>query len=435
MQPLGQGRKLGYQIRRSGQITVNHTGDDGDRQAGGAQPFYTVMSSGPQSGTSIVDTPHYAAATIAFVSATKKITDSANLLASVKTGDTIRIRGSGSNDGAYTVATGNVAGEIVTTEALVNENAGAYITLCKRTAPSNNMVYDELTKLYWRRYTTKAEKVGAASGGKLAWYDATLCYMLHPAAADLAMNAANKTLKIVGGAAEAPKFWSGQLLEFAGFATGGAGKTNNRPGGFRVVSVTVNGADLDIVLWTGFVVTPMVLTGTTTNGNKIIAGLASTTGLRIGMAISGSGVGAASVIATIDSATQVTGTVNSTSSGTVSVTFTTLATEAAGGSRSIKVVCQTMFAYIAACNVAGVGGYSDWRAPYDAEMVAIRDMEQPTAAPNAAAFPSWPTDDYVWSATTIPPNASYAMVVLFDGGYMTYGFKATPYYVALLRGA
>jgi hypothetical protein len=61
--------------------------------------------------------------------------------------------------------------------------------------------------------------------------------------------------------------------------------------------------------------------GTTTNGNKIISGLATTADLVIGQEITGTGVGAASVIASIDSATQITGTVNSTASATVSVTF------------------------------------------------------------------------------------------------------------------
>jgi len=64
-----------------------------------------------------------------------------------------------------------------------------------------------------------------------------------------------------------------------------------------------------------------VMAGGTTNGNKIIAGLPSTVGLVVGMAITGTGVGAGSVIATIDSSVQVTGTVNSTATATVTITF------------------------------------------------------------------------------------------------------------------
>jgi hypothetical protein len=62
-------------------------------------------------------------------------------------------------------------------------------------------------------------------------------------------------------------------------------------------------------------------TGTTHNGTKVIDGLTDTSQMVPGMEITGTGVGAASVIATIDSATQITGTVNSTASGTVTVTF------------------------------------------------------------------------------------------------------------------
>lgn len=71
----------------------------------------------------------YTAATIAFVAATKKITDSANGLAIFKTGDIILVSGSTSNDGTYTVATGGVAAEIVVAEALTNEGAGATVII------------------------------------------------------------------------------------------------------------------------------------------------------------------------------------------------------------------------------------------------------------------------------------------------------------------
>lgn len=67
------------------------------------------------------------AATISFASATKKIADSGTGLAFVKTGGLIKVSGSTSNDGYYTVATGGVAAEIVTTEALVTEAAGAIV--------------------------------------------------------------------------------------------------------------------------------------------------------------------------------------------------------------------------------------------------------------------------------------------------------------------
>jgi hypothetical protein len=350
---------VGYQLLKTMQTTMYHIGDNGDEEYGGT-PSYTVNSTGLQSGTSNVDTCHYAAPTIAFVAATKKITDSANLLASVKTGDTIRIRGSASNDGVYTVATGNVAGEIVTTEALVDEAAARYITIQKRTTPSNNTVTDNQTTRTWRRYITSAEKVGLASTGLLSFYDVATCYTLHPAAADLKITSTTKTLTIVGGAGEVARYNIGYVLDLTGFANA----ANNLPG-YPIVSVTVNGADLDIVLKTG-----------TTNP---------------------------------------------------------LVTEAAGGSRSILLVCQSIFAYAAACNVASLGGYTDWRIPSDLELVGLRDMEAPSAVPNATAFPSWPTD-YVWSSTTLPPTTTYAVYVYFDFGSVYRNTKNVVCYAALLRG-
>jgi hypothetical protein len=60
-------------------------------------------------------------------------------------------------------------------------------------------------------------------------------------------------------------------------------------------------------------------TGTHSNGSPVITGLTSTAQLTVGMEISGTGV--SGVILTIDSATQVTSTVNSTGSTSATVTF------------------------------------------------------------------------------------------------------------------
>lgn len=64
-----------------------------------------------------------------------------------------------------------------------------------------------------------------------------------------------------------------------------------------------------------------IMNGTTVSGSGIISGLTSTVGLIIGMKVSGAGVGEAAAISSIDSATQVSVSVNSTASSTVSVTF------------------------------------------------------------------------------------------------------------------
>jgi len=69
--------------------------------------------------------------TIAFFSSTKKITDTNNGLVGFLTGDKIKVTGSVSNDGTYTVSVGGVAGEIVVEEALVDEDAGASVSIEK----------------------------------------------------------------------------------------------------------------------------------------------------------------------------------------------------------------------------------------------------------------------------------------------------------------
>jgi len=233
----------------------------------------------------------------------------------------------------------------------------------------------------WARYV-QTGKVGAASNGKLNWYNTATCFTLHPAAADLQMIASTKTLKIVGGAGEVARYFTGMVIVNSGFAVA----CNNLPG-FVIKSVTVNGADLDLVLGTGL--PDQTITGTTTNGNKVISGLSSTAGLYIGMAITGTGVGAASVIATIDSATQITGSVNSTASGAVSISFRALADEAAGGARDIKIVCQNIFAYCAAANVAGLGGYSDWGVPNIGELFSLFNFGLTGPTLDTIAFPSF----------------------------------------------
>lgn len=59
------------------------------------------------------------------------------------------------------------------------------------------------------------------------------------------------------------------------------------------------------------------LSGSTTNGNAIISALSSTAGLAVGMRVFGTGIAANATIASIDSATQVTLSANSTVTATV----------------------------------------------------------------------------------------------------------------------
>lgn len=344
------------------QTTKYVAGDSGDYR-GGYTPAYNVLTAGQHAGAVNLDVAAYAAATISFVAATKKILDSANGLAQFKTGDTIIVHGSTGNNGVYTVATGNNAAEIVTSEALANEAAGTFVTLLKRAAHSNNAVSDLKTGLMWSRYTSKGEKLGIASDGKLYWDQPTAACTLRAAAADLAISSVTKILKIVGGAGEIARYRTGTHLLLSGFANA----ANNLAGGFRVDTIAVNGADLDITLWPGY--------------------------------------------------------------------RNTLVTEAAGGSRAIKLVCNNIFAYAAAANKAALGGYTDWRAPDDLRLRELSDMEAGTAVPNATAFPSWPTDDNVLSTTTHPINTSNAMLVGFGNGNIAAITKVAAYYAALLRGS
>jgi hypothetical protein len=232
-------------LLKTRQTTAYHVGDDGDLETG-LPASYSVLTTGQFSGTTAIDTPHYAAAGISFV-APSTINDAGAGFVTFLATDTIRVIGSGLNDGVYTVAVGGVAAQIVVNEAtIVNEGAGAYVTICKRSSPSNNAVIDNVTGLMWKRYTTggPVERVGIASTGTLNWYDTATCFTLHPAAADLQMMTTG--IKIVGGAGEIARYFVGAIIDPSGFANA----VNNLPG-YRVTSVAVNGADLDILLWTG----------------------------------------------------------------------------------------------------------------------------------------------------------------------------------------
>jgi len=234
---------IGGRLLKTRQTTAYFCGDDGDLEVG-LPASYSVMTAGQFNGTTAIDVPHYANNGISFV-APNQINDAGAGLVTFLATDTIRVRGSVANDGVYVVGVGGVAGQILTVEnTIVNGGAARYITLCKRSAPSNNVVIDNVTGLMWRRSLTSGERIGIASNGSLNWYDTLTCFTLHPAAADLQMMTTG--IKIVGGAAELPRYFAGMIIDPTGFAT----PVNNLPG-YRVTSVAVNGADLDILLWTG----------------------------------------------------------------------------------------------------------------------------------------------------------------------------------------
>tara|TARA_R110000868_G_scaffold157001_2_gene384058 strand:- start:892 stop:4092 length:3201 start_codon:yes stop_codon:yes gene_type:complete len=82
----------------------------------------------------------------------------------------------------------------------------------------------------------------------------------------------------------------------------------------------------------------VTLTGTkASTGSGVITGLSSTASLVVGMAAFGTGIGTSAVITTIDSSTQVTLSVNSSSTGSVSIRFAIIdgaTLGAVGGSQS-----------------------------------------------------------------------------------------------------
>ena len=90
---------------------------------------------------------NYAASTISFDLATKKILDSANGLAKFATGQTIYVTGSLHNNGTFTIATGGVAAEIVVNEAITDELVGAAVAI-KQTvyvAPAAGVAFCDVT--------------------------------------------------------------------------------------------------------------------------------------------------------------------------------------------------------------------------------------------------------------------------------------------------
>jgi len=95
---------------------------------------------------------------------------------------------------------------------------------------------------------------------------------------------------------------------------------------------------------------------------------------------------------------------------------------------------EGIFAYAAAANAAKLGGYDDWRIPNVLELPSLCDEEPPSGAPNATAFPDWPTYPATWSSTTRPDSTNFAIAVRFDTGSMPYVDKTTAYYVGLVRG-
>lgn len=181
--PIRMPRRAGMLLKTGQTTQYSSEADDGSYEKGIAKA-YTVLSTGAQSGTSNIDLLHLTATDISFTAATKTIAQVAAGLAMFKTGETIVITGSVSNNGTYTIATGGVAGEIVTTEALVGEAAGASVSIAKREAHSNNCVLDQNTGLLWSRYVSAV--MGTAGTGTMPWTGQLYDIFQYAAAANVA---------------------------------------------------------------------------------------------------------------------------------------------------------------------------------------------------------------------------------------------------------
>jgi hypothetical protein len=316
---LGWFRRLYHMLKKTGQTTCYVVGDDGDVEAG-VPENYVVLDAGQYAGTSDIEVAHYAAATISFT-APNTIADAAGGLAGWAVNDRMVIKGSGSNDGEVTVTGIGGAPNNLTISAAVNEVAGAMISLYKVAAHSNNVVIDEVTRLMWSRYTTNGEAVGPNSNGTLNWRDAATDCVIYAGANTVACvaTAAQTLFRIVGGAA-LTQFHEGDLIMAAGFANA----VNNLPG-YRILSVDVNGADLDLTIDPG----------------------------RESLVTEGA-VG-----------------------DTISLVCQSIFNYAAGAALAgLAGYTETL---------ASRG----WRVPDDLELMDIRDMEAPNALPDPVAFPGW----------------------------------------------
>jgi len=114
----------------------------------------------------------YTALTISFATATSKISDTANGLRRFLTADKIEVDGSTSNDGIYTVTTGNVPAEIVVSEALTDEVAGDTVTITKHD-PTRDAIIESMVEAVSRSIDDWCGRVFYTSATTARYYTAT----------------------------------------------------------------------------------------------------------------------------------------------------------------------------------------------------------------------------------------------------------------------
>jgi hypothetical protein len=112
----------------------------------------------------VIEASIYNASTIAFVTASKTITDTTGGLKRFTSGQRLQVSGSASNNGYYTIATGGLASPITVNESLVNESVGASVTISDVTDPTDdddliraiNTATENIEELCRRRFWTNS---------------------------------------------------------------------------------------------------------------------------------------------------------------------------------------------------------------------------------------------------------------------------------------
>jgi hypothetical protein len=121
------------------------------------------------------------ALTISFVSGTKTIVDTALGLGMFPTGARIRVQGSTSNDGYYTVATGGVAGSLIVSETLVTEAAGDSVTITDVTDVADDYTLEQIVEAISRAIDNETHRRFYTTGtDETRYYTPDDSYVLMP---------------------------------------------------------------------------------------------------------------------------------------------------------------------------------------------------------------------------------------------------------------
>ena len=94
-----------------------------------------------------------------------------------------------------------------------------------------------------------------------------------------------------------------------------------------------------------------------------------------------------------------------------------------------------IFPYVAAANLANLGGYSDWRIPNILELKSIMGWAGGVGGgvPDPTAFPTWPAGEF-FTSTTAFYDAGSVYEVGFNSDHESWIGKTSTRRVALVRG-